>query len=110
MRAGIIARNWCELFEERTVRTDTGATKTELVSLGKVRCYEVQSRPYTYWQENRASERFVGWQVQLIFRHQPHHKWDRRNIRIRYNGDLYRLMWYNVSMGQTKVLLRMENE
>lgn len=108
MRAGLLARQWCELLQEEKTRTATGATKTELVSKGKVRCYRIKSRPYTYWQEKRAEERFVDWRVELLIRHDYERDWT--HLKVRYNDRLYRVMWYEIEMGQTRVLLRMDNE
>lgn len=108
MRAGMLARRWCEIYEERVSRTATGATKTELVMIKRVRCYRVKSRPYTYWQEKRAHERFVDWQVELLFRDIGKFKW--KKCKVRFDGDLYRVMWFETEMGQTRLLLRMENE
>lgn len=108
MRAGIIARSWCELLQVKNTRTETGGVQATYESIAKVRCYEVKSRPYTYWQEKRASERFVDWQVELLFRTEPTHPLDQ--IKVRYNGKLYRVMWYDVDRGQTRLLLRMDNE
>lgn len=108
MRAGMLARQWCEILEESTETTATGAIKTQYISRGRVRCYEVKSRPYTYWQEKRADERFVDWQVELLFRDRQCDDWNK--VKIRYKGGLYRVMWYDVTMGQVRLLLRMDNE
>jgi len=108
MRAGALARQWCEILREEISSTPTGAITTELISQGKVRCYRVKSRPYTYWQENRAEERFVDWQVELLIRHDYKRDWTK--LKVRYNDRLYRVMWYEIEMGQTRVLLRMDNE
>lgn len=108
MRAGMLARQWCEIYEEQVTKTGTGATKTELVKVKRVRVYRVRSRPYTYWQEKRADERFVDWQVELLFRDIGEFKW--KKCKVRFNGDLYRVMWFETEKGQTRLLLRMENE
>lgn len=108
MQAGSLSRQWCEILREERVRTATGAHRVELVSQGRVRCYRVKSRPYTYWQEQRASERFIDWQVELLVRADKRHDWGK--VKVRYQEQLYRVMWYERERGQVRVILRMENE
>lgn len=60
--------------------------RVELVSQGRVRCYRVKSRPYTYWQEQRASERFIDWQVELLVRADKRHDWGKVEFATKSNS------------------------